>query len=47
MASITHCVDGSVRKPGAIVRLTGRKDVSVYFSRYSESTDWKLAFIRL
>ncbi|MDB6010222.1 MAG: polymerase, sigma-24 subunit, subfamily [Gammaproteobacteria bacterium] len=24
------------------LRLTGRKDVSVYFSRYSESTDWKL-----
>jgi RNA polymerase sigma-70 factor (ECF subfamily) len=24
------------------LRLAGRKDVSVYFSRYSESTDWKL-----
>jgi RNA polymerase sigma-70 factor (ECF subfamily) len=25
------------------LRLAGRKDVSVYFSRYSESTDWKFA----
>lgn len=24
------------------VRLTGRKDVSVYFSRYAERWDWKL-----
>ena len=25
------------------LRLTGRKDVSVYFSRYGESVDWKIA----